>query len=155
MGVFESLRRLRLPGMILLLGFWSLAPLTGILQDTLARFQEPAAVESARIEAPSAAHEICHHHPEGCPKDCFCPKITTRGEPAAHADHDHPLLKEPLLVRCTEGSDLELPPALVAFWPVSLPESPDFSGTGMSVLPFRSQPPRDPFQDPPLTVPRA
>jgi hypothetical protein len=38
-------------------------------------------VEVHAIEAPSEAHAgTCHHHPQGCPADCFCPKTGFVGE---------------------------------------------------------------------------
>ena len=68
--------------------------------------QDPGAIQATAIAAPGP--ETCHHHPEGCPRDCFCPKI--------HADADEApsgSLAGAALGRCTErgGSTAPAPSA--------------------------------------------
>lgn len=156
MGFLAVLRRFRLPGIFLLLGLWSFTPLTGILGEAWEHLH-PTEVASALIEIESPAPERCHHHPEGCPKDCFCPKIT---DEASHS-HEEPAeapaatLAEPMLVQCTEGTPDDRPPALLALWPVVTPMLPLVALSSDLSLPVSSSLPRDPFQDPPFQVPRS
>lgn len=157
MGIPGIVRRFRPAGMALLLGLWALSPLSGILRDTLARLQGPGEAVAERIEAPGSELVICHHHLEGCPKDCFCPKIKPGGQDVEDHDHHHdaPYLKEPSLVRCTEGQDQGLPPALLAFWSAAPSALPDLDGAGEYLLLSPPPSPRDPFLAPPYKVPRS
>lgn len=52
------------------------------------------AVQAAAIAAPGL--EICAHHPEGCPRDCLCPKIHQEDEAGPAG-----ILAGPALVECT------------------------------------------------------
>jgi hypothetical protein len=61
--------------------------------------------------------EVCHHHPQGCPKSCMCPKMHMA------MGHDAPskaagTLNEPTLVNCTEQG----PQSTVQGFAVFIPE---------------------------------
>ncbi len=52
------------------------------------------------------SHVICVHHPEGCPKDCLCPKLN----PGVDVKSHQPLsgsVHEPYWVNCSEQGSIE------------------------------------------------
>ena len=65
----------------------------------------------------SAPQGICVHHPQGCPRNCLCPKI----HPEAHADYEETIhqsiLNEPTLVNCTELNAKSTSPTSTIFLP--------------------------------------
>lgn len=129
-------------------------PLTRLLQAAIEWSHAETVVASTRIEVAGAPAPTCHHHPEGCPKDCFCPKVVA--EPSGH-DHTEAAsnLLEPSLVQCTESSPGESAPQLMASWLQPLPGIPDLRGMARKVSAAATASARDPFLDPPLPVPRA
>jgi hypothetical protein len=112
-------------------------------------------VENHRIEAAAAPAPVCHHHPEGCPADCHCPKFAPENPGLENAGLADGTLSEPTLVQCTEGKAKALSaPALVPFWP---PVFPDMFAVHASLpsWPSGSESLLDPPSDPPRHVPRS
>jgi hypothetical protein len=73
------------------------------------------AVELAAIDTPKSL-ETCHHHPQGCPKDCFCPKTTVRVEAAEDASAPvSGILQESSWVNCNEEGSTSTAPAYAVF----------------------------------------
>jgi hypothetical protein len=156
MGTFAVIRRVRLPVLALLLALWGLGPIGGLLQEALHHFDHPTEVEAAVITVPESPTLRCHHHPEGCPKDCFCPKFTEdQPTPAEDAAHEHPLVREPRLVQCTEGTHQDAKPLLLALSVPALVEAPSQVLTDRGLPRFTSRLPLLPDLDSPGPVPRA
>jgi hypothetical protein len=73
---------------------------------------------------------VCEHHPQGCPKDCFCPKIYEETSPSSSSTSPSVQSKSmdwmtgPLLVQCTSDKKMVVqaalllgaPPAIVDGW---------------------------------------
>lgn len=101
-------------GLSAMLALWTLSPVLHLLQEAWEHLRPASAVASMRIEVKEQAPAICHHHPEGCPKDCFCPKIKppepSREMPAIQPGSFH----EPTLVHCTQGDASHSGPGLIA-----------------------------------------
>lgn len=143
-------------GILLLLGLWTLAPLAALLHPVafVEVHEIPSEVEVHRIDAPSASPPpVCHHHPQGCPADCHCPKVVP--EKSADAVPVAGALREPALVQCTEGqAKANGSPVMMVLW---LPEVP----TPLVGIAFRPAwpsgcpSPLDPLRDTPWHVPRA
>jgi hypothetical protein len=106
------------------------------------------AVEATAIET-GAALEFCPHHPEGCPKECMCPKIRSEAD-----SDDVGSVRQPTLARCSGkakvpaaealGGGLPLEPDRIALLPRAEP-----------VAPARATTPSDPFREDPAKVPIA
>jgi hypothetical protein len=103
------------------------------------------------IEVPGAK-EICHHHPEGCPKDCFCPKITSGIEP--ESPHTG-TLREPALVNCTEDAAVSASPQFSIFLPDPVWEMLQALEAIGLLKPVDPRGLPNPFRDPPQKVPIA
>ena len=109
---------------MLLLGVWSLNPslyfLNSLISQGWGQKAGISAIAANSIQAPQMKKEICHHHPQGCPKDCFCPKIhpDEGGAPDLSGDISGGIsgdisgdisvkresIHQPVLVQCTEDS---------------------------------------------------
>jgi hypothetical protein len=85
-------------------------------------------VEAAAIDAPAASIgiETCHHHPEGCPKSCLCPKTRIVPEGASSVASDESVaspreatLNEPSWVTCSEDAPHAWSPAFAVYIPAS------------------------------------
>lgn len=78
---------------------------------------DPGAVRAAAIAAPQAL-EVCPHHPEGCPRDCMCPKTKVEAD-----GPDSGTLTGPALTRCASESRAAPPESAAIF---IVPEPPAF-----------------------------
>jgi hypothetical protein len=161
-------RPLAKAGILLLLGLWCLGPLGSLahlaghvhshVRHSHARAHEeraPSDVEAQRIEVAASPAPVCHHHPEGCPADCHCPKIVPEplapGQPIPAGES----MREPSLVQCTEGGPQAKPPALVACWLPEIPGLREPFPSESAAWPALSASPLDPDRDPPGHVPRS
>jgi hypothetical protein len=156
--ITEGLKRPRAKaGILLLLCLWNLAPLSGLLppRDTDPAHHGPTEVAAHLIASAGTPAPVCHHHPDGCPADCHCPKIVPAKASPADGASDGAGLREPSLVQCTEGKAKgHHAPFLAAFWHPGTPLAPDWTAAdpawpaGSSALPHA-------FPDPPGHVPRS
>ncbi len=107
MGIFAAFRRFRHPGPIALLLALALRPAGFLFSELLSHQHLETPVEAARIAAPGSGPEACEHHPAGCPKDCFCPKIPIHADSGAETVLAPGELHQPALAHCTgrDGSD--------------------------------------------------
>jgi hypothetical protein len=62
---------------------------------------------------PLHSMEICSHHPNGCPKDCMCPKLSATENESP--DSKNGRVAQPYLARCTEKDSIESPPTFSNF----------------------------------------
>jgi hypothetical protein len=155
MGASKVRPRLHLGGCLFLALAWLVNLGSGLLAPWTSRAAGPTAVAAAEIEVPGSGNGICRHHQQGCPKDCFCPRIQgAEAEPHGPSARPDDRL-EPSLSRCTEehGSpgipwlaQLDLPPS-------SVPEG--VTHPVRRVLPADPDCPPPPDRDPPHKVPRA
>lgn len=155
-GVLPTFRRLRAAGAIAILAAWVYNTLGSVLSDMLHEIVNASLVEAVAIEAPELERHVCHHHPHGCPKDCFCPKLTVvaenTGGPVSPRSQD--TLSEPSLEQCTElahGMVWQFA-ALVLPEPPWVPIQLELKSNWPSA---RVREPLDPFQDPPRKIPIA
>jgi hypothetical protein len=103
MGKGRGIKRIGALWAMAVIVFWSLNPLGYFVQDLL---QKPKSFDSSllqdsEIKVTAHAMETCHHHPEGCPNNCFCPKVPVT---AIHSG-DMPLsrnLSMTVLTHCSE-----------------------------------------------------
>lgn len=147
MGILALLRNRRSAALSLLLALWVASPISGLLRAAWTASHRETEVEAARIRAGGAA-ERCHHHPEGCPRECLCPKIQdSPGE-------ETPGVRETAWVQCNEGKAMGEPPAfaVLAGFPAGISWSLPAHGVHPDGLPISA--PRDPFLDPLRKVPR-
>lgn len=155
MGPFNFLRRLKAPLLFVLLALWGTGPLLGLLEEAWLHVHAGTPVAETLIEVPETPALRCHHHPEGCPKDCFCPKMED-GNPAAGQASQEPLLaRETRLVQCTEGSAQEAQPLLLAMVAPGLTEAQASLLSERALPRLQSRLPPRPELDSPGPVPRA
>ena len=154
MGVLGILRRLRGAGGIVLLFLCGFMPITRLIQLAIEWSHEETVVAATEIQVTGTPTPICHHHPEGCPKDCFCPKIVPEDSEPAHA-HEGGTVREASLVRCTEHAPGDFAPHLTAAWLDPITGFPDLQGPAGKILAAATASAHAPYFDPPLPVPRA
>lgn len=115
MRISTGLRGLRAVGAMMLLGVWALNPSLYFLKSLLGQHDGMSAIAANAIQAPQQKKEICHHHPQGCPKDCFCPKILPDEGGATDISDEisdkRESIHQPILVQCTEDNAAAGPPA--------------------------------------------
>lgn len=80
------------------------------------RAARASAVASAAIHAGHAL-EVCPHHPQGCPKDCMCPKVKLEDSGSGVPASD---LAQPFLTQCTEKGPSDIPAPAAPFLIVSI-----------------------------------
>ena len=115
MRFLPGLRRLRSIGAIVLLAAWAVNPSLYLLNSLLGPLKQNTWVQASAIEAPAQGLQVCSHHQHGCPKDCFCPKITLQTEPIPKPVAESDALHEPSLSQCSEErAALDSPPAVTA-----------------------------------------
>lgn len=101
---------------IALLAVWALNPTLYLLNSLVGQFKQSSSVQTSAIEAPAHALEVCSHHQHGCPKDCFCPKLTLNPESVAEPVNLPGILHEPSLSQCSEErAALDSPPVAKGF----------------------------------------
>lgn len=130
----------RITALVLLAAFLGAQALTWVVPRKL------GAVESVAIAAGEAL-EFCPHHPEGCPKECTCPKIRSEAD-----SKDEGAMRQATLERCAGKAKSAVPEALgtglpsdaacIAFHPRSAPLKAAVADS-----------PADAFSEPPVKVP--
>lgn len=114
-------------------------------------------VEAQAIEADAHRREICKHHPQGCPADCFCPKTGFVEEDASarHEARDAGAgrLRETAWAECSESRASEggAPSSVVYLAP---PRAEGFlSDVSEGLPPSVGESPRRMLRAPPAKIP--
>jgi hypothetical protein len=147
--------RLRAMGAIFLIAAWAVNPSLYLLNSLLGQLGETSLVQANAIDAPDQAIEACSHHPHGCPKDCFCPKITLQPDSSQNPTAVSGTLYEPSLEQCSEErAAIDSPPVSTAFLP-PVNEMP-IPSDRIGLFPIPTQPalldtPREPPQKIPIS----
>jgi hypothetical protein len=133
---------------------WAFQPATDIFRNLQDLISSPKPVQANSIQVDASSVKTCHHHPEGCPGDCFCPDMHGL-EDSLPASESKSLGKlfEPSLVQCTEKGSGQISHSGEIF----LPEFP----TSFALLVMQAElvtslgdnRPRPPHLDPALKVP--
>ena len=151
MGILPAIRRLRRFGVLALLAFWSASPTAGLVRELIEVLHDHAEDHDHLVIKTPEEFLICEHHPQGCPKQCACPK-TPRLAGEAHADALLPP-EGPAITRCAEKDPRQAPPVLSllllepAWRMADLPSSASVHAWNEPRLP------QDPLPDPPQKIP--
>lgn len=86
-----------------MLVLWSVSPVGGLVVELLPERETSTLVSESAITLSGQETKTCHHHPEGCPADCFCPN-TSAGKASPDEVSAPGALSGPTLTQCTEES---------------------------------------------------
>lgn len=115
MRFLPALRRLRSIGAVFLLAVWAVNPALYLLDSLIGKAETLSSVQANAIAAPAQGIEVCAHHQHGCPKDCFCPKITLAAESNPAPTSAPETVSEPSLSQCSEArAAIDSPPVVTA-----------------------------------------
>ncbi len=103
MRLSRILQRMGALGAIAILALVSASPLSYYLREILQNPKTPISESAISTDIQAHEHEkkVCQHHPEGCPKECFCPKITVT-ETESEVASTQGWLGETAYTQCTE-----------------------------------------------------
>lgn len=134
---------------------WAIQPSLEIFQNLHILLLKPTPVQAVAIQQNSHSGKICQHHPEGCPKDCFCPNQIVQEQDAGNLHLVKERLFEPSLVQCTEKAPRQvLQSNSIGLVDLPLEYIPPMRQIGKNIISSTSMPAAPPL-DPALKIPIA
>lgn len=164
MRVFPVGRKIAVVGVLAIFGMASIHPfaaLASLARELIRQAEAQTLVSTHAIKVTGAEHghehgsdrerSVCHHHPEGCPKNCYCPKITiTANSPAKPPNHGG--ISVPTLSQCIENPAGAFSEFSTLLFPMPTWDYSLFDPL-LELKPEDTASPLDRHQDPPQKIP--